>query len=82
MVGVFTDLGKVLETRVQKGVLHHHRRHPLVRDADGLRRRLGRVGERPEEVEERRDAELAPRDGGVTQRRMEHRRGTDVWMEG
>ncbi len=49
----------------------HHRRHPLVGAPDGLSLRTGRVGERTEDVERRRDAELTPRDGGVAHRGVE-----------
>jgi hypothetical protein len=53
--------------------VRHHLGHPLVSHSDGLMRRLRRVGERAEEVEHRRDAELPARGGGVPKRRVEPR---------
>ena len=52
----------------------HHRGHPAVGAADRLRGRPHRVRQRPEEVEDRADAELAPRDRGVPHRGVERRR--------
>ena len=52
----------------------HHRRHPQVGAAHGVRDRAGRVGERAQEVERRRDAELAARHRGVPHRGVEGRR--------
>ena len=49
----------------------HHRRHPRVGAAHGLRGRAGRVAERAEDVERRADAELAARCRGVPHGRVE-----------
>ena len=54
--------------------LGHDPGHPRVGDADRLGGGLGRVGQRAEEVEDRRDAELATGHGRVPQRRVEPRR--------
>jgi hypothetical protein len=51
----------------------HDRRHPGIGTADGLGRRLHRVGERTQDVERSGDGELAPRPGGVTHGRVERR---------
>ena len=45
--------------------LGHHRRHPRVGTADRAGDRLGRVGQRAEEVDDRGYAQLAARTGGV-----------------
>ena len=44
--------------------------HSRREDAEQLRRRAGRVGERPEQIEDRAHADLAPRRGDVAHRRM------------
>ncbi|EOD60468.1 putative RNA-binding protein [Amycolatopsis vancoresmycina DSM 44592] len=54
--------------------LRQHPRLVGVRAADQRRARLGRVGQRAEQVERRRDAELAAHRAGVPQRRVERRR--------
>ena len=54
--------------------LGHHGGHPGVGDTDGLGAGLRRVGQRTEEVEDRRHPELAAGGGRVPQRRVEPRR--------
>ena len=56
----------------------HHGRHPGVGNADRLGRRLRGVGERAEEVEDGRHAELAPGGRGVAQGRVEERREAEA----
>src|SRR3546814_4927752 len=50
------------------------RSETLVRAADGLRSRTGRIGQRSEQIEERRDPEFLARHGRMAQSRVARRR--------
>jgi hypothetical protein len=54
--------------------LHHHIDHLRICHAERLRRRAGGVCKRPEEIEDRCHTQFAPGTGGMSHRRMKHRR--------
>ena len=63
-----TSVGRRRPAREHLG---HHRRHPRVAAADRAGGRLRRVGQRAEEVEDRRDAQFPARRTGVPERRVD-----------